>query len=85
MSQFFGVTVPFINLRRPTGRKLRRRPVAPDTLSARRYQQPLWQHDRVRQNSRSLVFCEAEVANASGQVVATASGTFKVSRKASDV
>lgn len=35
---------------------------------------------RVRQAGRSLVFCEGEVTDASGQVVATASGTFKVNR-----
>lgn len=35
---------------------------------------------RVRQSGRSLLFCEAEVADATGQVVATASGTFKVNR-----
>ena len=39
---------------------------------------------RVRQSGKSLVFCEAEVTDASGQVVATASGTFKVNRKAGD-
>ena len=35
---------------------------------------------RVRQAGRSLVFCEGEVTDTSGQVVATASGTFKVNR-----
>ena len=39
---------------------------------------------RVRQAGKSLVFCEAEVADASGQVVATASGTFKINRKTGD-
>lgn len=39
---------------------------------------------RVRQAGKSLVFCEGEVADASGQVVATASGTFKINRKTGD-
>jgi uncharacterized protein (TIGR00369 family) len=36
---------------------------------------------RVRQSGRSLVFCEAEVLDEAGHLVATASGTFKVRRK----
>jgi len=36
---------------------------------------------RVRQAGRSLVFCEAEVHDEAGHLVATSSGTFKVRRK----
>lgn len=39
---------------------------------------------RVRQAGKSLVFCEGEVADASGKVVATSSGTFKINRKTGD-
>lgn len=43
-------------------------------------QGPLRASGRVRQSGRSLVFCEAEVQDETGHVVATAMGTFKVRR-----
>ncbi len=39
---------------------------------------------RVRQSGRSLVFCEAEVHDEAGTVVATGMGTFKVRRRSGD-
>ena len=39
---------------------------------------------RVRRGGRSLVFCEGEITNAQGEVVATAMGTFKVARAVAD-
>lgn len=45
-------------------------------------QGPLTAAGRVRQSGRSLVFCEAEVLDEAGRVVATASGTFKVRHRA---
>jgi uncharacterized protein (TIGR00369 family) len=35
---------------------------------------------RVRQSGRSLVFCDAEVLDEQGRVVASGTGTFKVTR-----
>ncbi|MBL8332296.1 MAG: PaaI family thioesterase [Rubrivivax sp.] len=37
-------------------------------------------HGQVRQALRSLVFCDAELIDAEGRLVATASGTFRVLR-----
>lgn len=34
-------------------------------------------HGNVRHHTRSIAFCEAELRNSRGEVVATASGTFK--------
>jgi len=39
---------------------------------------------KVRQSGRSLVFCEAEVHDEAGHLVATASGTFKIRRQGGD-
>ena len=39
---------------------------------------------RVRESGRSLVFCDAEVLDAQGHTVATATGTFKVRRGGGD-
>lgn len=36
---------------------------------------------QVRHRTRSIAFCEAEVRNAAGETVATASGTFKYQNK----
>ena len=44
---------------------------------------PVSARGRVRQNGRSLVFCDSEVVDAEGTVVATAIGTFKVMRRPS--
>ena len=43
---------------------------------------PLKAEGRVRQSGRSLVFCEADVVDSEGSVVATGVGTFKVRRRA---
>ncbi len=39
---------------------------------------------RVRRGGRSMVFCEGEITNSNGEVVATAMGTFKVARVVAD-
>lgn len=39
---------------------------------------------RVQRGGRSLVFCEGEITDAQGEVVATAIGTFKVARVVAD-
>lgn len=39
---------------------------------------------RVRKSGRSLIFCDAEVHDAGGHLVATASGTFKTRRRDGD-
>lgn len=36
---------------------------------------------RVRQSGRSLVYCESEIQDEAGHLVATAIGTFKIRRK----
>lgn len=38
-------------------------------------------HGNVRHHTRSIAFCEAELRNSLGEVVATASGTFKYLNK----
>lgn len=39
---------------------------------------------KVRQAGRSLLFCEAEVEDEAGKLIATATGTFTVRRSAAD-
>lgn len=39
---------------------------------------PLVAHGKVRQSGRSLVFCDGELRDEAGHVVATAMGTFKL-------